>query len=106
MKSEELRLHLIKEYQAAGDDEIFSQATVAALRKCSISTVERDRWAGTGVPFRKFGHSVRYYKSDIRSWLQQHPAFLSTTQAKSLMKSEKSMEIEEVRKMENKNEDK
>ena len=86
MNSEALRLQLIKEYHDACDEEMFSQATVAALRKCSLATVERERWAGTGIPFRKFGHAVRYYKSDIRRWLKNHPPLHSTTYAKHLKK--------------------
>ena len=94
MSVENHRLFLMQEYEAAPDEAMFSQLTVAAIRKCSIATVERDRWAGTGVPFRKFGHSVRYCKADIRNWLDQHPAFQSTTQAQYMMKSQKTVEDE------------
>jgi len=79
MKPEEIRL-LMKDYETAPDDTVFSQATVAAVRRCSIFTVERDRWAGTGVPFRKMGRLVRYYKCDIQQWLAEHPVLFSTSQ--------------------------
>jgi hypothetical protein len=94
MSNENHRLLLMQEYEAAPDDALFSQLTVAAIRKCSISTIERDRWAGTGVPFRKYGHSVRYQKADIRKWLNQHPAFQSTTEAQYAMKAQKTVEVE------------
>jgi hypothetical protein len=90
MKTETLRLYLIQEYESAPDSALFSQLTVAAIRKCSLSTVERDRWAGTGVSFCKMGHLVRYKKSDIRAWIESHPVFQSTTQ------SQKFREINEV----------
>lgn len=50
------------------------------MRQCSIYTVERDRWVGTGVPFIKIGRLVRYRKSDIRAWLAAQPVVRSTTQ--------------------------
>ena len=95
MKTENHRLFLIQEYEAASDDALFSQLTVAAIRKCSTSTIEHDRWAGTGVPFRKYGHLVRYRKSDIRNWLDKYPAFQSTTQAQYMMKAQQDCNSED-----------
>lgn len=89
MAIENHRLLLIKEYEASSDDTLFSQTTVAAIRKCSTSTIEHDRWAGTGVPFHKYGHLVRYRKADIRKWLEEHQAFQSTTHAQYLMNRKK-----------------
>jgi hypothetical protein len=83
----ELRLSLMNEYEAAPDSALFSQLTVAALRQCSIALIERDRWAGMGVPFLKMGHLVRYRKSDIRTWLEKHQSFQSTTQAQQVAKN-------------------
>lgn len=80
----ETRLSLMNEYEAASDTALFSQLTIAALRQCSLATIERDRWAGMGVPFIKMGHSVRYRKSDIRAWLEKHQSVQSTTQAQML----------------------
>lgn len=80
MQDETLRLNLMKEYELSPDDTLFSQLTIAAMRRCSIATIERDRWAGTGVPFLKIGRSVRYRKSDIRAWLNAQPVVQSTTQ--------------------------
>ena len=78
------RLFLIKQYELASDTALFTQMVVAAVRDCSIATVERDRWAGTGVPFIKLGRSVRYRKSDIRNWLDRYQVVQSTTQAQML----------------------
>ena len=66
MKTSPSRLNLMQEYELAPDSALFSQETVAAIRGCSIALIERDRWAGTGVPFIKTGRLVRYRKKDIR----------------------------------------
>ena len=78
MKTQTSRLELIKEYEQSPDWAFFNQATVAAIRDCSLATIERDRWAGIGVPFVKMGRLVRYRKSDIHVWLNQHPSLQST----------------------------
>jgi hypothetical protein len=83
MQQENIRLTLINEYESAPDTALFSQLTLAALRQCSIATIERDRWAGTGVPFIKIGRLVRYRKSDIHTRLNKHPLVQSTTQAQT-----------------------
>lgn len=81
MQTECNRIDLIKSFEAAPSTAVFNQHTIAALRDCSIATVQRDRWIGQGIPFIKFGHSVRYRKSDVLAWLDKHPAVQSTTQA-------------------------
>lgn len=88
MQNENLRLTLMKEYEFSSDDTLFSQIMVAAVRQCSTATVERDRWAGTGVPFIKMGRLVRYRKSDIRAWVASQPVVQSTTQFQLLNAAE------------------
>lgn len=80
IKSKPNRLSLLAEFNAAPNDTWFGQATVAAVRQCSIATIERDRWAGKGVPFVKCGRSVRYRKIDIIHWLAKHIPIQSTTE--------------------------
>ena len=80
MKSQISRLDLINEYEQSPDWAFFNQQTVAAIRGCSLATMERDRWAGIGVPFVKMGHLVRYRKSDIHAWLEGHVSQQSTSQ--------------------------
>lgn len=79
MKIKISRLDLITEYEHAPDSALFAQETVAAILNCSLATIERDRWIGSGIPFIKIGRLVRYRKSDIRLWLEQHVSFSSTT---------------------------
>lgn len=85
MKTIKSRFEIITEYQLASDDVLFSQNTVAALRDCSIATIERDRWIGIGIPFIKLGRHVRYRKMDIQTWLKKHVPVQSTTQAQDNM---------------------
>lgn len=80
MKSHSSRIDLIKEFELAPDWVLFSQETVAAIRDCSLATLERDSWIGNGIPFIKMGRLVRYRKSDIRAWLDQHISIPSTAQ--------------------------
>jgi hypothetical protein len=75
------RLPLLEEFKAAPDTAWFGQVTVAAVRDCSEATIERDRWAGNGVPFVKCGRSVRYRKADILEWLSKYRPIQSTTEA-------------------------
>lgn len=79
MKAQTSRIDLINEYEQAPDWVLFSQETVAAIRDCSLATLERDRWAGVGVRFVKIGRLVRYRKSDIRTWLDAHQSISSTS---------------------------
>jgi hypothetical protein len=78
MKSKQTRIDLIKEYELAPSWALFSQETVAAIRDCSLATLERDRWIGVGIPFIKMGRSVRYRKADIQAWLDNHIVIQST----------------------------
>jgi len=78
MKKQLSRIDLIQEYELAPDWALFSQETVAAIRDCSLATLERDRWIGIGIPFIKMGRLVRYRKSDIRAWLDKHVILQST----------------------------
>lgn len=88
MKSQSIRLDLITEYESAPDSALFSQETVAAIRDCSLATIERDRWAGTGIQFIKIGRLVRYRKTDIRTWLENHKSFNSTAQMQNAVNEE------------------
>ena len=79
MKKQSSRIDLINEYEQAPDWALFSQETLASIRYCSLATLERDRWAGTGLPFQKIGRLVRYKKADIHAWLEGHQSVCSTT---------------------------
>ncbi len=93
MKTDKPRLNIINEFEQAPDTALFTQDTVAALLNCSLATIERDRWAGTGIPFIKIGRLVRYRKTDVRAWLANHQPVQSTTQAQ-LMKENQTIKAD------------
>lgn len=72
---------LLMAFGAAPPWARFDQKTVAAVRGCSEATLERDRWAGTGIPFVRDGRSIRYIKQDILGFLDKQQRFDSTAQA-------------------------
>ncbi len=73
------RIELLADFEQAPDTALFNQQTIAAVRDCSTATLERDRWAGSGIPFLKFGRSVKYRKSEVLTWLNTHVSRLSTS---------------------------
>lgn len=83
------RLSLITEFEAAPDRTLFGQITLAAIRDCSVATLERERLIGGGVEFIKCGRSVRYYKSSILQWLSERDLVQSTTQYRQSNKRNK-----------------
>lgn len=69
--SDKSKSDLLVDFECAPMDAFFRQDVVAAIRDCSRATVERDRWAGGGVPFVKINKQVRYRKRDILEWLNK-----------------------------------
>jgi hypothetical protein len=80
-KTRKTRLELLAEFYAAPPNTLFTSTTVAAIRHCSVANIERERWRGTGIPFRRIGGSIRYCKRDILAWLSQHRPVRSTAEA-------------------------
>lgn len=64
------RNDLIDQFYEAPMSALFNQEVIAAVLACSTALMERNRWAGKGVPFIKINHSVRYRKSDVLEWLE------------------------------------
>ncbi|QDP72139.1 helix-turn-helix domain-containing protein [Legionella israelensis] len=73
------RLHLLNEFESAPQSALFSQQTIAAVLSCSTQLLERNRWAGSGVPYLKIGRKVLYRKSDVLDFLQQQKVYHSTS---------------------------
>lgn len=73
------RLQLINEFESAPDSMLFNQNTLAAILDCSTQLLERNRWAGIGVPYIKIGGKVLYRKSDVQSFLKQQKVYRSTS---------------------------
>jgi len=73
------RLQLISEFESAPASMLFNQNTLAAILDCSTQLLERNRWAGQGVPYLKISRKVLYRKSDVLVFLQQQKVYRSTT---------------------------
>jgi hypothetical protein len=76
----QVRTKALAEFYSAPDTSLFNQITVALVRDCSTATMERDRWAGGGIPFIKINRAVRYCKSDVLTWLAQYQPQNSTSE--------------------------
>lgn len=77
------RSSIIAEFRNAPNDAWFTQATVAVIQSRSIASVVRDRIFGKGVPFVKYGRSIRYSKSSILDWLKkQHNSSIMQYESK------------------------
>jgi hypothetical protein len=77
------RVEILNEFYQAPKDALFNQRVIAAVRDCSISTLERDRWAGQGVPFIKIGRLVFYRKKEVLDWLNKHEPMMSCDEAQA-----------------------
>lgn len=73
------RTKALAEFYSAPETSLFNQIVVAYVRDCSKATMERDRWAGGGIPFIKIGRAVKYRKSDVLGWLDKCQAQNSTS---------------------------
>ncbi len=73
------RLSLLNEFESAPQSALFNQQTIAAVLSCSTQLLERNRWAGSSVPYLKIGRKVLYRKSDVLDFLQQQKIYRSTS---------------------------
>ena len=51
------------------DDELLSMAEVSAIVRAPVATLRYWRHIGSGPRSIKVGRSVRYWRSDVISWL-------------------------------------
>ena len=75
------RLHLLNEFESAPNSALFNQNTIAAVLNCSTQLLERNRWAGTDVPYIKMGRKVLYRKSEVLDFLQRQNQLYSELSA-------------------------
>ena len=83
MRYKPSRNALLAEFYQAPPEALFSQAYIAAVRGCSTAKLERDRWAGTGIPFIKLDGAVRYRKKDVLEHDAQYKRVRSTAEAQA-----------------------
>lgn len=51
-------------------DRLLTQQETAPFRGGSVKTLERDRWAGQGIPYLKLGRRVVYRAQDVIDWVE------------------------------------
>ena len=74
------RIELAREFDELPLDALATGAQLAAFKNCSEAKLERDRWAGGGIPYVKDGRSVRYVKRVALAHLESRTR-TSTTEA-------------------------
>ncbi len=73
---------LVNIFWSAPLEALFGQETIAPVTNRSIKTLERDRWRGAGIPYRKCSGRVLYRKADVISWIESHELVHSTSEYK------------------------
>jgi hypothetical protein len=73
------RSKALADFDNAPESALFNQVTISLIRDCSTATLERDRWAGGGIPFIKINRAVKYRKADVLTWLEQYQPQSSTS---------------------------
>lgn len=73
------RIQLLNEFDLAPHSALFNQQIIAAVLSCSTQLLERNRWAGEGIPYLKIGRKVLYRKNDVLDFLQQQKLYRSTS---------------------------
>jgi predicted DNA-binding transcriptional regulator AlpA len=58
---------------------LLKQKEVAALVSKSEAWLERMRWLGGGIPYKKIGRSVRYDEREVLRWISEQPTRTSTS---------------------------
>ena len=61
------------------NSKLLNQKQVAEIIGLSEAWLERKRWEGGGIPYRKLGRCVRYDEHDVIEWIQAHSKQNSTS---------------------------
>jgi predicted DNA-binding transcriptional regulator AlpA len=59
--------------------KLINQKQVAEIIGLSEAWLERKRWEGGGIPYRKLGRAVRYDERDVLDWIEAHGKQYSTS---------------------------
>jgi excisionase family DNA binding protein len=62
-------------------DPLLSDREVARITGRARSTLQKDRVAGTGIPFVRLGRLVRYKESAVQAYIEALRACRSTSEA-------------------------
>jgi predicted DNA-binding transcriptional regulator AlpA len=63
-----------------GIDRLLDDYAVAEITGRARSTLQKDRVAGTGIPWVRVGRLVRYRESHVAAWLSALPTRRSTSE--------------------------
>ncbi|MGW4717949.1 helix-turn-helix domain-containing protein [Nocardia sp. NPDC004260] len=55
-----------------GEDKMATSAEVAKFLRTTTARLANDRYHGRGIPYVKFGASVRYRWRDVHDWIEQN----------------------------------
>lgn len=69
--------------QAINDDDLIDENEASGLTGGAVKpgTFQQWRWNGRGGPrWYKFGHKVRYRRSDVRAWIESQARIPAATQ--------------------------
>jgi hypothetical protein len=77
-----LQRPLCLEYLRHGQRVCITPRELATLRGCSVATLCRERWDGTGVPFKRDPKTARilYAASEVLKYFASLPQYSNTTQ--------------------------
>ena len=70
----------VKIPRAGHEDRLLDDYAVAKITGRARSTLQKDRVAGTGIPWVRFGRLVRYRESQVAAWLTALPTHRSTSE--------------------------
>jgi len=62
-------------------DPLLSDRDVARITGRARSTLQKDRVAGSGIPYVRVGRLVRYRPADVAAYLDALPSRRSTSEA-------------------------
>lgn len=61
------------------NSKLLNQKQVSEIIGLSEAWLERKRWEGGGIPYRKLGRVVRYEERDVFAWIEAHSKQSSTS---------------------------
>lgn len=70
MKQIKSRTELLREFDALPDSAIVDEDMAAAVRNKQPSSLQRERWAGTGPEFVRDGRLVGYRKRKLLDYVE------------------------------------
>lgn len=68
-----------QEFYASPPDALFPREVIAAVRFCSVQTMEVEAIKGGGIPYRRLGRRAYYSKADYLTWVESQGKVVSNT---------------------------